>query len=258
MPSRTRFLPPPARAWAGRVASKAVVSGRALRWLAAPPTAASHVEWTALVDAQEDARHPDSGELLELAMKASHRAQSVDLAEVERRCPDAARTLSLWPGEHYRFLAALVDILRPTLVVEIGTHTGMGSLSLASLLGKNGRVVTYDLLPWSSFPDTWLKESDFEVIEQRLDDLSDPEIFRHNEDLINAADLVFVDGPKDGRFEPILHRYFSRSVKPSAVVVYDDIRLLTMVELWRSFRIPKFDATSLAHWTGTGLVRYGT
>ena len=61
-----------------------------------------------------------------------------------------------------------------------------------------------------------------------------------------------------GRFEETLHGYLSSTVKSTAIVVYDDIRLLTMVELWRSFRMPKFDATSLAHWTGTGLVRYET
>jgi hypothetical protein len=46
-------------------------------------------------------------------------------------------------------------------------------------------------------------ESDFGVIEQRLVDLSIVRDSRQNEDLIGAADLIFVDGPKDGRFEQV-------------------------------------------------------
>jgi hypothetical protein len=38
-------------------------------------------------------------------------------------------------------------------------------------------------------------------------------------------------------------------------VVVDDIRLLEMVQLWRDLPYDKIDATSLGHWSGTGLLR---
>ena len=37
------------------------------------------------------------------------------------------------------------------------------------------------------------------------------------------------------------------------LLVIDDVRVITMTELWRSFPIAKFDATSFGHWSGTGL-----
>lgn len=257
--SKTAFLPAPARALVGRAASRAQVTARALRWLLKPPTGAVHVEWTALVDAQEDERHRASGELVALALQAAQRAAQLQLPDVVARCasPHDRRLVELWPGEHYRLLAALVEILRPQLVVEVGTFTGMGSLSMASALEAEAKLVTFDILPWSSFPDTLLREEDFGRIEQRLGDLSEETTFAQHRDLFARADLIFLDGPKDGRFEPVLHRLLTGTVKPSALIVYDDIRLLTMVELWRSIATPKYDATSLGHWTGTGLVRYG-
>lgn len=253
--SKTRFLPPPARAFAGRLASRAQVVSRGLRWLVRPPTTA-HIEWTALVDAQDDGRHPGADELFELALDAAARAKDVDLSELARGRVDAGNLLNLWPGEHYRFLAAVVSIVGPALVVEVGTSTGLGALAMASALGPAARLVTFDIVPWRDLPDTLLRDADFGSIEQRLGDLSDDGVFTANADVLAAADLIFLDGPKDGRFEPILHARLKQTVKPGALVVYDDIRLLTMIELWRSIRDPKFDATSLAHWTGTGLVRY--
>ncbi len=244
------------RAVAGRLASKALVTGRALRWLLRPPSSALHLEWTALVDAQEDERHPASAELFELAIQAASRAKDVDLSTLARGRDDAGRLLNLWPGEHYRFLAAMVAIVQPLLVVEVGTSTGLGALAMASALGPAGRLVTFDIVPWRTLPDNLLCDADFVTIEQRLGDLSDDEVFASNADVLARADLVFVDGPKDGRFEPLLHRRLKETLQPGALVVYDDIRLLTMVELWRSIRDPKFDATSLGHWTGTGLVRF--
>jgi predicted O-methyltransferase YrrM len=257
--SKTAFLPAPARAVVGRAASRVQNTGRALRWLLKPPTQAAHIEWTVLVDAQEDERHPAGGELVRLALEAAQRATRLHLPDVAARCRDegAKRLVELWPGEHYRFLAALVETIRPQLVVEVGTFTGMGSLSMASALAAGGRLITFDVVPWTSFPDTLLRDEDSSVIEQRLCDLSDETAFAEHSDLFAEADLVFLDGPKDGHFEPVLHRLLTGTVKASALVVYDDIRLLTMVELWRSIATPKYDATSLGHWTGTGLVRYG-
>lgn len=254
--SKTRFLPRPTRAVAGRLASRALVTGRALRWLVRPPSAAHHLEWTALVDAQEDERHPMSAALFDLALQAADRAKGVDLSALARGDEDAGRLLNLWPGEHYRFLAALVNVLGPDLVVEVGTSTGLGALAMASTLAPGARLVSFDVVPWDALPGTLLRDDDFGVIEQRLGDLADGEVYAAHADLLGRADLIFLDGPKDGRFEPVVHRRLKETVKPGALLVYDDIRLLTMVELWRSIGDPKFDATSLGHWTGTGLVRF--
>ena len=38
------------------------------------------------------------------------------------------------------------------------------------------------------------------------------------------------------------------------IVMFDDIRLLNMIEQWRALPRPKLDLTSFGHWSGTGLV----
>jgi hypothetical protein len=38
------------------------------------------------------------------------------------------------------------------------------------------------------------------------------------------------------------------------LVVIDDIRVLTMVQLWRQLPNPRLDLTSFGHFSGTGLL----
>jgi caffeoyl-CoA O-methyltransferase len=44
-----------------------------------------------------------------------------------------------------RFLAALVAVARPQLVLEIGTFTGYSALSMAESLPPGGRIITCDI-----------------------------------------------------------------------------------------------------------------
>jgi predicted O-methyltransferase YrrM len=44
-----------------------------------------------------------------------------------------------------RFLAAVVAMVRPRLVLEIGTFTGYSSLSMAEALPADGRIITCDI-----------------------------------------------------------------------------------------------------------------
>ena len=46
-----------------------------------------------------------------------------------------------------RFLEFLVWMLQPRLVVEVGTFTGYGALSMAAALGDEGRIITCELDP---------------------------------------------------------------------------------------------------------------
>lgn len=158
-----------------------------------------------------------------------------------------------WPGEHYRLLAGMCSVLRPRLSVEVGTFTGLGALALAQDCPK---VVTYDLLSWETFPTTALNGADFASgsIEQRLCDLSDPAMFAANRDVLAQAELLFIDGPKDGTFEPKFLEILVPVVRETgALLVFDDIRVLPMVRLWRELALPKLDLTSFGHWSGTGL-----
>lgn len=202
-----------------------------------------------------DDLHPGSnGFLVELLLDAARAATLIDLSPLAARCqtPEDRLFVETWPGEHYRLLPALAKTLEATSVVEVGTYLGQGTLALA--LGAE-KVITYDIAEWTAFPSTVLLESDFETgIEQRIGDLSDPEYFDSQLDTLMAADLIFVDGPKDGTFERVFGtRLYEAIAGTGKVVIWDDIRLLSMVDIWRTFDVHKLDATSFGHWSGTGL-----
>jgi predicted O-methyltransferase YrrM len=218
------------------------------------PVSARHVEWT-VISSADDLMPQPSRRLIDLALDAGRDAANIDLSDLGTRCqsPLDAQFLNLWPGEHYRLLAAMTRRLAAKRVIEVGTATGMSALALRS---AGARVTTYDVVPWSEFGTTLLRPSDFDDgIEQRIGDLSRPEYFGTQENDLRGADFIFVDGPKNGVFE----RAFTDLLLPAlegtnTIVVFDDIRLMSMVALWRELPVPKLDATSLGHWSGTGLI----
>jgi hypothetical protein len=98
--------------------------------------------------------------------------------------------------------------------------------------------------------------SRFGRLEQRLGDLSVEHYFAAQLEVLRSADLIFVDGPKDRRFEPRFTRLLRNELEGSGkIVVFDDIRLLNMVRFWDRIDLGKFDATSLGHWSGTGIIQ---
>lgn len=73
--------------------------------------------------------------------------------------------------------------------------------------------------------------------------------------LFESADLIFVDGPKDGHTEArILANLDTLKLAPHVVIVFDDIRVMHMVDTWRRIARPKMDLSSFGHWSGTGLI----
>lgn len=197
--------------------------------------------------------------LIGLALRAADRAQQLDLASIAQRAqrPDETRWVNQWPGEHYRFLAALVEVLEPRSIVEIGTYTGLSSLAMLSTMPPDARLATFDIIPWDAIDRSSLRADDFgDRFAQHLGDLSDPSTFALHRELLTTADLIFIDGPKDRKFEPaLLSMLLPVLTGSTAVLVLDDIRVMEMVAVWDAIKAPKFDATSLAHWSGTGLVR---
>jgi len=203
-----------------------------------------------------------SEQILAVAFGATKEASQIDLAWVADRCPteEQRNWVRQWPGEHYRLLSGLVRALRPNLVVEVGTFTGSGSLALVdgTRANKNGaRVVTYDIFPWGDIPGTLLRAEDFGSgeLEQRIGDLAQDAYFAEQRETLLSAEVIFVDGPKDGKFEPVFFsRLFDLLAGSRHVVAADDIHFLNMVPVWNGLKVDKLDVTSLGHWSGTGLM----
>ncbi|QSI32029.1 methyltransferase [Variovorax sp. RKNM96] len=217
---------------------------------------ARHKEVSIIASMDDEPARP-SRRLMDIALQACSVAMDVALPIYEGRTSKEPHWFDTWPGEHYRLLAALVRTLNPKTVIEIGTFTGMGTLALAQDLQPSGTLTTFDLLAWDSFPDTWLAPSDFAGgrVRQVLHDISTPGGIEPHRALFESADLIFVDGPKDGRTEAdILANLSTLNLSRDAVIVFDDIRVVNMIDIWRRIAQPKMDLTSFGHWSGTGLI----
>jgi predicted O-methyltransferase YrrM len=226
---------------------------RRLALLGGWPVEAGHIEpsLVAPVAGQPSAR------LLDVALKAVAEARSVDLGDLVARGYDELP--NVWPGEHYRLLTAVVSVLQPKAIVEIGTATGMSALAMKKTLPLDGKITTFDLLPWQGYPRGVLRDEDFADgrLEQRLDDLSTPVGWRANATLLRGAELIFVDAKHDGAQERDFMLGFDEvGLESAPLVIFDDTRVWGMLCFWQEISLPKLDLTSFGHWSGTGLVDY--
>jgi len=219
-----------------------------------------HAYWwlPTMVMSPDPLEKPDR-QLMELSIAACRAAaREVDFSDLAAR-PNCKPWLTVWPGEHYKLLAGLVKVLRPNLAIEIGTAEGLSALAMKKYLPDGGKVVTFDIVPWGEISDTMLVKEDFGdgKLEQRLGDLADNRVFDSNRELIEQAEFLFIDGPKDNNFEWVLLEKLRtvRFNKPP-IVVFDDTRLWSMLKFWRELPYPKLDLTSFGHCSGTGLVRW--
>lgn len=223
-----------------------------------PPFQARHYKRTFIASPDDEAAHA-SPALIETALACARKTLEVDVSDICGRVTRRDWDPGLWPGEHYRLLAGLAAHLRPETVVEIGTETGLSALCLLKYLPPHGSLTTFDLVPWQEIDGTYLVPGDFADgrLRQELIDLAVPEAFAQHAALFAQADFIFVDGPKDGRFEPALAaRLDTVEFTRPPYVLFDDIRDLNMLRFWRELRKPKLDISSFGHWTGTGLVRW--
>lgn len=211
-----------------------------------------------LYSADDDPARADDA-LLDLALASANAARHANMDHVVERMKGGPYYPNIWPGEHYKLLAGILQHLKPKLVLEVGTYTGMSALAMLPYLPGGGRIVTFDIIPWNQIAGTLLKESDFKDgrLKQVIADLSDLPSLKTNLELLLEADFLFVDGPKDGRFENRFLQLLSEvALKPSLIIAFDDIRLWNMLSTWRSITSPKLDFTSFGHWSGTGLVHW--
>lgn len=92
-----------------------------------------------------------------------------------------------------RMLSMMTSMIRPQLVVEIGTYTGYSALCMAEGLKENGKIITYEIDPEvAEFALDFIRNSKYkDQVEihvgnamELLDEVSEP------------IDLVFIDADK--------------------------------------------------------------
>lgn len=197
--------------------------------------------------------------LVQLGLTVCNGAAGIDLAAVSGRIEKGhVNYIDIFPGEHYRLLASIVQTVQPMLVVELGTHLGYSSLCMKKFLPAAGKLVTFDVIPWNQFSSTILQAGDFDMqLEQFTDDLTTTAGFEKHRAMLENADMIFMDALKDGVQEYKFLEFFATvNFKKKCLFVFDDIRLWNMLDIWYHMDKPKLDLTSFGHWSGTGLVEW--
>lgn len=197
--------------------------------------------------------------LKQLGLKFVQKAFETDLRDISSRIPkQEINYIDIYPGEHYNLLAAIIQVMQPKTVIELGTHLGYSALCMKKYLPPGGKIYTFDVIPWSGFESTILKEEDFdEKLVQCIDDITQEQIFQKYKPVIEEADLIFMDALKDGIQEyKFLKNFSAIQFKKKCLFVFDDIRLWNMLDIWFHMTKPKLDLTSFGHWSGTGIVEW--
>lgn len=221
------------------------------------PTNAADKRYSALFSMAGQPGGP-TRELIEFGLACAVDAVSIDLSAVSSRIKSGENYIDIYPGEHYKLLAAIIRKKSPAVVVELGTHLGYSALCMKPFMPSGGHIHTFDIIPWNQFPDTILRQDDFaEGLIQHTDDLTRWEDVQKHRNLLETADIVFLDALKDGKQEYDFLENFSKvNFRPGSLFIFDDIRLWNMIELWYNLDKPKLDMTSFGHWSGTGLVQW--
>jgi hypothetical protein len=204
----------------------------------------------------EDSYQPNK-QLWDLCCQVIKTAYEKNLDDIAIRFDnDLAKYISTYPGEHYKLLASVIDILAPRLVIEIGTDRGASSLVMKKFLPKNSKIITYDIIPWNKIMNTGFSENDFDcMLEQKIMDISKKENYLLESKIISKADFIFVDAAKDGIMERLLCSFFDNTqFEKPPIVLFDDIKFMEMIQIWGEIKHPKIDLTSFGHWSGTGIV----
>ena len=166
-------------------------------------------------------------------------------------------------NSHYLLLTAIARVLEAKRIVEIGTGSGM-SLWAWLRSDKMETVSTWDILPLKE-NTSWFQNNEIKKLvedsmlndlrwTQYVEDLLDPEVWSSRVQLFLDADIIFIDGPHDGIFEKkAVNNILELRNESNILIIFDDIWVSSLVDVWRDLPLPKLDATSVGHQSGTGL-----
>ena len=123
---------------------------------------------------------------------------------------------------YYRFFYFLTKELKPKLIVELGTHTGISSACLAAG-SPESRVITVDN------NDSVMPECAYDNIEYRVQDsLIDVGV--------SDIDILFIDTLHDGIRALKEYELYKDKMADNSIIFFDDISLNeSMVKFWKEF-----------------------
>ena len=161
--------------------------------------------------------------LLELSIYSQKIIDDVDLEQIVCTQEDASLQSPGVEAHYYRFLYFLTKLYKPSLCLELGTHTGISAACLAMGFPE-GKVITVNnkdqLLPECEMPNT----------EYFVQDSCEPI------SLPGKIDVLFIDTNHDGIHCAKEYETWKKHVAQGGVVFFDDIHLFPcMDDFWNRF-----------------------
>jgi hypothetical protein len=167
-------------------------------------------------------------------------------------------------NNHYNLLTAIASTTKSKKIIEIGTASGS---SLWAWLQSNNvkEILTWDVdtpIPENSgwLPNISVKEVVHNAIvndsrwTQYIENLTDHNVWSLRCNQIKDADIIFIDGPHDGYTEvKLMNNISSLNNNKQILLLFDDIKVSSMVRFWDLLNLEKLDLTSIGHQSGTGI-----
>jgi predicted O-methyltransferase YrrM len=169
--------------------------------------------------------------------------REIDLSHLIKLVSKAHRGIINGPAgeEHYKLLAYLSKNITG-LIVELGTHHGTSSMSLAE--NKSNIILTYDVKDFYKIKEKHRPEN----VIRRIGNIFD----RGEEKILLKTDLIFLDAAHTGEFEWQIYSYLKNS-NYDGLLLLDDIHWSDeMIECWNKIDILKYDITDIGHGNGCG------
>lgn len=152
---------------------------------------------------------------------------------------------------YYQWLSCLVRYLKPKQIVELGAASGISTIMMATQMGKDAKLYSVDIDPvlaWS-----WM-DKEYPQVEKILGDSLNMAIWPGYVDL-NKTDIWFFDTlhTKEQLSKEVeLYKPFW---KKGAVVVFDDIRMEGLWDVWQGLDYDKCETTNPLHYSGFGFIK---
>lgn len=166
----------------------------------------------------------------------------------ERECYQDAKLRQRGKGHHFKFLGYVSKLFRNSVFLDIGTRNGASALALA--LEASNSVHTFDIKGHFR-PERWgdRRIKFHRTPAMKIDDM-----------LLHKASAIYLDIDHTGKTERLFYDKL-KNMNYQGLLILDDIHLQRFGDMegfWSSIDNPKWDVTDVSHWSGFGLVDFGT
>jgi hypothetical protein len=178
---------------------------------------------------------------------------SIDKFQVKKTNVEHLKKLAIdpahWYGSgvcEYQLYAYLSTFFNNSIILDVGTRTGGSALALS--YNDSNKIISYDLQEQGA---SNIKKDN---IIWKIQDFRDDETLDYDKISIIMIDV----DPHDGIQEREMFD-FLREKKWKGILLLDDIcDWPDIKKLWEEFEDTKLDVTEIGHFSGTGIVSFGS